>query len=395
MLKDFLFKFLKKNYPDTYKDSKILESSAYKDHLYAVVLAGGGGTRLWPRSRNKSPKQFLPLFEKKTLTQITLHRLNKIIPWEKIFVVTVSEDYRKEILREVPQMLRKNILVEPARRETGPAHGLGALYISKIDPQAILVTEAADRLVRPVEKYLETLKAAAKVAYEEKVMVAMGVTPRYANPGYGHIKKGSKWAIVDGAKFFKLDKFVEKPPLEIAEKYTKSGKYYWNAGQFVWRADVLLDSLKTNSPDIYSKLVEIGKSFGTDKEEQVLKKVYESMPKMAIDYAVAEKDKNFLVVDSNFHWTDIGDWKEVWENLPKNKDNNVIIDGDTPGGRVINIDTTDSLVHLDGRLIAIVDVDDIAIVDTKEILLVCKKSSAQSVKKIVEQLKEEKKIELL
>lgn len=310
-------------------------------------------------------------------------------------MVTVSEDYRKEILKEVPKMIRENILVEPARRETGPAHGLGALYISKIDPEAVIMTEAADRLIKPVDRYLEILTACAKVAYEEKIMVAMGVKPRYANSGYGHIKKGKMWGEVDGVSFFKLDKFVEKPPLEIAEKYTRSGEYYWNAGQFVWRADVLLSSLEKNAPDVFSKLMEISGAIGKENQEAVLKKSYESMPQIAIDYAVAEKDSNFLVVDGDFHWTDIGDWKEVWENLPKDKNNNVIIDGEVPGGRVLNVDTTETLVHVDGRLIAIVDVDDIAIIDTKDILLVCKKSSAQSVKKIVEKLREGKEIKFL
>ena len=153
--------------------------------------------------------------------------------------------------------------------------------------------------------------------------------------------------------------------------------------------------MEKNAPEIFSKLIEIGNTIGTEKEESVLTKSYESMPKIAIDYAVVEKDSNFLVVDGDFHWTDIGDWKEVWENLPKNEANNVIIDGEVPGGRVINIDTSETLVHLDGRLIAMVDVDDIAIVDTKDVLLVCKKSSAQSVKKIVEKLKEEKEIKFL
>src|SRR3989304_3073776 len=152
MLKNILSKFSKDD---------------YEKHLYALVLAGGGGTRLWPKSRNKSPKQFLPLFGKKTLTQITLERLNKILPWERMFVVTVSEDYKKEISKEVPNLPKENILVEPMRRETGPAHGLGALYISKIDPDAVLLTESADRLAKPVERYLTILQAAAKVAYEE------------------------------------------------------------------------------------------------------------------------------------------------------------------------------------------------------------------------------------
>lgn len=367
----------------------------YKDHLYALVLAGGGGTRLWPKSREEAPKQFLPLFKKQTLTQITLKRLNELLPWERIFVVTVSEEYKREILREVPQVVNQNVLVEPARRDTGPAHGLGALYISKKDPQAVIITEAVDRLVKPVSRYLKILATAARVAFENKVMVAMGVEPRYANPGYGHIKRGEKWNSVNSVKFYKLAEFVEKPPLELAEKYTASGNYYWNAGQFVWRADDLLRSLKNNAKEVGDKLKLIDSAIGSGKERTVLKEAYRSMPKIAIDYAVAEKDKNFLVVEGDFFWTDIGDWKEVWENLPKDKNKNVIIDGDIPGGRVINIDTSETLVHLDGRLIAMVDVDDIAIVDTKDVLLVCKKSRAQSVKKIVERLKEEKKLELL
>lgn len=351
-------------------------------------MAGGGGTRLWPKSREKTPKQFLPLFHKETLTQITAKRLNKILPWEKIFVVTVSEAYKREIVREIPQFLPKNIIVEPARRETAPAHGVGALFIRKADPDAVIITESADRLVSPEEKYLDTLLAAAKTAYGEKVLIAMGVKARYANTGYGHIKKGKEDRTVDGIKFFKLDKFVEKPPYELAQEYTKSGDYYWNAGQFVWRADSLLSSIAEHAPEVGKKLTEIER--GED-----LKGVYKSMPKISIDHAIAEKEKNFLVVEADFHWTDIGDWSEVWENLPKDKDGNVIIDGDEPGGRVINIDTSNTLVHTDGKLIAMVDVDDIAIVDTKDALLVCKRSHAQSVKKIVEQLKEENKKVLL
>lgn len=384
MLKDFL----KKTFGGK-------SENLFREHLFALVLAGGGGTRLWPKSREGNPKQFLPLFDKETLTQITLKRLHKILPWEKIIVVTVSDAYKKEILREVPDIPEKNVLVEPARRETGPAHGLGALYIRKIDPDAVIVTESADRLVRPVDTYLRTLEKAARVAFEKGVLIAMGVKARYANPGYGHIKKGELWKNEGGVKFYKLDEFVEKPPLELAEKYTASGNYFWNAGQFIWRADSLLESLGKHAPEIANKLKKIGPALGTKREDSVMKEVYESMPKLAIDYAVAEKEKNFLVVEGDFYWTDIGDWKEVWENLPKDKDNNVIIDGDIPGGRVINIDTTETLVHTDGRLIAMVDVDDIAIVDTKDILLVCKKSRAQSVKKIVEKLREENRRDLL
>jgi mannose-1-phosphate guanylyltransferase len=285
--------------------------------------------------------------------------------------------------------------VEPARRDTGPAHGLGALYIYKKDKDAVIVTESADRMVSPVPTYLKTLDRAAKIAFEDKVMIAMGVEPRYANPGYGHIKRGKKVKGVDGVKFFKLDKFIEKPPLEKAKKYTASGKYYWNAGQFVWRADSLLSSLEKNEPKIKRELDKIEKVIGEPEEKKVLKTSYESMPKTSIDYAVAEKDKNFLVVAGEFKWSDIGDWKEVWNHLPKDKEGNVIIDGKEPGGEVINYGTQDALIQTDGRLIAIVDVDDIVIVDTKDALLVVSKSAAQNVKKIVNELKEKKRKEFL
>lgn len=384
MLKDFL----KRTFGRRSKGS-------YEDHLYALILAGGGGTRLWPRSRNKNPKQFLKLFKGQTLTQITVARLQKIIPLEKIFIVTVSDDYKKEILEELPGFHPENILVEPARRETGPAHGLGALYINKKDPDAVIITESADRLVRPVSLYLKTLQAAAKIAYEERKLLAMGIEPRYPNPGYGHIKKGKKHGEVAGVDIFNLEKFVEKPSLEVAKKYTVSGDYLWNAGQYVWRSDDLLASYEVHAPEIYKILMEILPGLDSKSEKSVLAKEYEKMPKISVDYAIAEKEKNFLAVSADFYWTDIGDWKEVWGNLPKDSGGNVIISGDEPGGEVINIDTTDALIHTDGRLIAVVDVDNIVIVDTKDALLVTTKSRAQSVKKIVEKLKEEKRTELL
>lgn len=362
-------------------------AESYKDHLYALILAGGGGTRLWPKSREKTPKQFLPFFNNKTLMQLTAVRFNKILPWEKIYVVTVSEEYKKEIIREVPRIKKENIIVEPARRETGPAHGIGAAFIYKKDPDAVIVTEAADRLVSPVSRYLRLLRKAAKVAYHDRVLVSVGVKPRYPHVGYGHIKRGERWQVVGGLQFYKVDKFVEKPPLPLAIKYTKSGKYYWNAGQFVWRADSLLAALKKYAPDVYERVDNIMQGSGLVEE-------YEKMPKIAVDYAVAEKADNLYMVGSDFFWTDIGDWKEVWENSPRDNMGNVIFDGEE-GADIINIDTSDALIHKDGRLIAVIDVDNIVIVDTKDALLVCSKSKAQNVKQIVEELKKKNKVTYL
>jgi len=370
-------------------------SEDYKDHIYVLILAGGGGTRLWPKSLNKTPKQFLKLFNNKTLTQITCERFSKRIKWERIYCVTVSEEYKKEILKEVPSFVADNIIVEPYRRETGPAHGLGASFIYKRDPDAVIITEAADRLVDPAEKYLDTLEKAAQVAYEQKVLVSVGVVPRYPHTGLGHIKVGKKMFKANGKTFCKVDKFVEKPPLDLAKKYTESGEYLWNAGQYVWRADGILKALEKYSPDVYKHLKVITQSLKTRDEEKVINKSYEAMPKIAIDYAVSEKADNLVVVSADFFWTDIGDWKEVWKNLDKNKDGNVIIDGEEDGGEVFNFGSTNSLIHTDGRFIAIVDLDNIVVVDTKKAVLICSKEKAQDVKKIVEMLREQKKEDLL
>lgn len=392
MLGRLLRKGLRKNSKEKLMDS----SDKYKDHLYALILAGGGGTRLWPKSRNKTPKQFLKLFGKETLMQITAKRLNEMIPWERMYCVTVSNAYKKEILKEVPKFIPGNIIVEPARRDTAPAHGIGAAYIYKKDPDAVIITESADRLVKPLNRYLKILSTAAMISYESKKPVAMGVEARYPNTGYGHIKRGKKWGSYrKDVDFYILDKFVEKPPIEIAKKYTSSGNYYWNAGQYVWRADSLLEEFATHAHKIHKALVAIMDSIGTKNEEKVVEKEYKSMPKIGIDYAISEKSKDFLVVEGDFFWTDIGDWREVWANSKKDQNSNVIVDGGEKGGEVINIDTSDALIHTDGRLIAVVDVDNLIVVDTKDALLVTSKSKAQSVKKIVNKLKEEKRNELL
>ncbi|MGA3291945.1 MAG: sugar phosphate nucleotidyltransferase [Candidatus Microgenomates bacterium] len=379
-MKDFLSRFSK---------------TSYKDHLYALILAGGGGTRLWPRSRQKTPKQFLKLFDNQTLTQVAVNRFTEILPMERIFIVTVSEDYKREIIKEIPKFLKENIIVEPARRETGPAHALGALFIESKDPDAVIMTESADRLVKPVSRYLETLSTAAKVAYEKHVLIAMGVEPRYPHTGLGHIKKGTKLNLEKNVDFYKLEQFVEKPPLDLAKKYTASGKYLWNAGQYVWRADDLLNAYKVHKPEIYKNLQEIKPHLGKSDEAKFFVSEYKKMPSISVDYAISEKEKNFYVVAGDFFWTDIGDWREVWANSKKDSKSNVIISGDEPGGEVMVFDTTDSLIHSDGRMISVVGLDNIVIVDTKDALLVCSKSHAQSVKKIVEKLKEDKRTSLL
>ena len=375
--------------------SSVKKPKDYRKHVFALIVAGGGGTRLWPVSRNNEPKQFLKLFGGKTLFQITFQRISNFLPPERIFVVTVSEDYKKRILKQTPLVKPENVIVEPARRNTAPAHGLGPLYIFKKDPDAVIINAAADHLVEPAFSYEKNMMVATRVAFEGDWMVCVGIKPTYPHTGYGYLKKGKKYKMVNSKYVYFRDSHVEKPELSVAEKFLKSGDYLWNANHYVWRADTFLNALKEHSPEVYKPLKAISSVLDTKKEESAIKSEYEKMPEIAVDYAVSEKAKNFLLVIADYRWTDIGDWKEVWENLPKDSLGNVVIQGDDPKSRVINIDTSDAMVYLNGRVVALVDVDNVVIVDTKDALLVCSKSRAQNVKKIVEKLKEEKKEELL
>jgi mannose-1-phosphate guanylyltransferase len=383
------------------KDSKEKKDD-FKDHIYACILAGGGGTRLWPKSTNKTPKQFLKLFGGKTLSQITSKRLRSFLTWDKIYVVTVSNDYKKELLKEVPLLHPDNIIVEPARRNTAPAHTIGAVYILKKDPDAVIINAAADHLISPDSEYKKTMYAATKVAYRGDHLVAVGIKPTYPGTGYGHLKRGKKFGVVNGVTVYRSEKFVEKPDHATAERFNKTGKYFWNANHYVWRADSLIKAIEKFEPKVGKAMGKIYNAIGTSKENAIVLKEYKGLPKettdgksLSIDYAVSEKAKNFLLIVATYNWTDIGDWNEVWANLKHDSEGNVIIDGGDKGGEVMQIDTTNALIHTDGRLVVAIDVDDVVVVDTKEVLLVCKKNQAQNVKKIVNKLKEDKRVELL
>ena len=350
---------------------------------------------MWPKSRDKTPKQFLKLFEGKTLIEITADRIHKFIDWDKIFCITVSNAYKKEIIKYVPQLYEENIIVEPLRRDSGPAHALGAVYILRKDPDAVIINAAADHLISPERKFIKAMMVAAEAAFKGDYLVAVGIKPFYPHTGMGHIKRGERFEVIEGNVVYKLEAFIEKPELSLAKRFTRSSKYYWNANQYVWRADSLLKAIKKYAKDINYGIDKISGAIGTSDENEVIMREYRRMPKLSIDYAVSEKAKNFLLVVARYNWTDIGDWNEVWKHMPKDYLGNVIIDGDSPGGEVINIDTTDALIHTDGRLIAVVDMDNIVIVDCEDVLLVCPKSRAQSVKKIVNKLKEDNRKDLL
>lgn len=327
--------------------------------------------------------------------EITGERLGKMLPWEKIFVITTTKDYGDKIKKLLPKVPSENVIVEPERKDSAAAHALGAIYILNKDPEAVIINAASDHFVNPQLNYEKTMFAAAKFAFENKSLIAIGIKPLYPHTGMGYLKRGKKIGDSEGRYVFILDKFIEKPPLNLAKKYTESGGYFWNANHYVWRADMFLGEVDKYARGLFGGIEIIGEHLGKADEKEVIVKEYKKFEKISVDYAISEKSNNFCMIIADYSWTDIGDWNEVWKNLSKDTNGNVIISGEEAGGEVINIDTTDALIHSDGRLIAAVDVDNLIIVDTKEALLVCSKSHAQSVKKIVERLKEEGRKELL
>lgn len=318
-----------------------------------------------------------------------------MLPWEKIFVVTTTKPYGDEIKKLLPKVPAENILVEPERKDSAAAHALGATYILSKDKDAVIVNAASDHFVSPQLNYEKTMFAAARYVFEKRCLMAVGIKPTYPHTGMGHLKKGEKIDESEGRFIFKLEKFVEKPPLELAKKYTESGEYFWNANHYVWRADTFLLEVEKHAKTLSLGIKKIGEHLAKPDEKEIVASEYAKFEKISVDYAISEKSNNFCMILADYSWTDIGDWNEVWKNLPKDSGGNVFINGDEPGGEVINIDTTDALIHTDGRLIAAVDVDNLIIIDTKKALLVTSKSHAQSVKKIVERLKEEKRFDLL
>lgn len=363
-----------------------------QDHIYVLILAGGGGTRLWPLSREASPKQFVKLFKGKSLFQLTLERAKKLTTNDKIFLSTTTK-YHQQVKKESRGIPGENIILEPIRRDTALAQGLAALYIYKKDPQAVIINLASDHLISPSDIFVRDLKLAAKVALETKLIVTMGINPEYPHIGLGHIKAYKK---VKGfsPRVLKGEKFIEKPPMKLAKLYTKSGKYYWNANHYVWLAKTLIDELRTHSPKTSNMFPKILDAIGTDKEKQVIQLAFQMAPTISIDYALSEKLKSFICIPAEYSWTDVGYWDVVWNNLSKDSVGNVI-EGPQGIGNYIGINSKNNLLFLDKKLVTTVGMENMLVVDTPDALLICPMDHAQGVKQVVQALKDNNLTEYL
>ncbi len=353
----------------------------------AVIMAGGRGERFWPKSRNSFPKQFLSLTaDGMTMIQKTVNRIKPLSAPEDIFIVT-NAAYKELVMEQLPEIPEENILTEPCARNTAPCIAYAAAVIEKKYGESMMLVLPSDHLIGYEDIYIRTLKRAVKKAQEQKNLVTVGITPTYPETGYGYIK-----IVVPGteeAYAFEVDSFKEKPDLQTAKKYVSSKRYFWNSGMFVWKTSSILANLKEFMPEVYEGALRIGAAFGTEDFTETLVKEYEAFPSESIDFGIMEKASSIFTVPGNFGWDDVGSWLAM-ERINETDDNKNYIDGD-----VIAVDTRKTTVCGGKRLVAAVGLKDIIIVDTEDVLLVCSKDSTQDVKKVIAQLKENGRTELV
>lgn len=365
----------------------------FLDHTYICLLAGGTGTRLWPSSRQKTPKQFAKLFTRHTLFQQTIKRVENLVPLKRVFVIT-NRDHSRLIHHQEPLIPDQNIIGEPQKKNTALAMGVASAFIHKIDPQAVVINLATDHLINKLDVYLNTLLAAAKFTYQKQALATIGIVPTSPHTGFEYIKLGEQVDKQKGQPVYKIDKFVKRPqkshpqnPLPQAEKYLSSRQYLWNANNFVWSTQAILDEFKQHAPDLYQNINKIYQAIGTSKQEQVLTREYAKAKSEQIDFAIAEKSDDLYVLKGQFDWSDIGSWQVVHKLSPKDKNQNVHITNDNKQSKHLSIDSKNNLIQSEGRLIATIGVNNLVVIDTQDALLVCSLDQTQKVRDLVKQLK--------
>ena len=356
--------------------------------MYAVIMAGGRGTRFWPLSREKKPKHLLNITDEKTIIQKTVERIRPLIPETNIYVIT-GANHCEEVKYQCSNIPEENIIAEPVGRNTAPCIGLAAVKIKKMDPHAVMVVLPADHLITNEDLFLNTLTTAGEMAQKGNYLITIGIKPTGPETGYGYIEEGEPVSSIGGNDIYKVKSFREKPDITQAEKFIKDGKFFWNSGTFIWTVSTILDAIKNLLPDLYEGLLKIESSLDTENEEDVLRRVYEDIKPVSIDYGVMEKADGALLVKGTFGWSDIGSWDALYDVLSKDEKGNSL------RGPVITIDSSNSLIYSPHKLVTLVGVENLIVVETEDSLLICNRGCSQDVKKVVDMLEEKEMKEYL
>lgn len=353
---------------------------------YAVIVAGGSGTRLWPLSRQHHPKQALKLVGERTMFQYAVERIAPIFPAERVFVVT-REAHAPILMEQAPQLPEENFILEPEGRGTAPAIGLAAAHLSARDPDAIMAILTADHFISATDEFCQVLSAVEQIAAQGS-LVTLGITPSSASTGFGYIHKGAAQGEQNGNTYFAVRRFTEKPDPNTAQEMVASGDYSWNSGMFIWRVADILAEFQRQMPDFHAQLQQVSAAIDTLDYEQVLLRVWPKVKKETIDYGIMEGAKRVVVIPVDIGWTDVGSWGSMFDLLPIDEHANVSV------GEHLSVDTHRTLVYADKRLVATLGVEDLVIIDSEDALLVCSRQREQDVKLLVETLQMEQKGQL-
>lgn len=346
---------------------------------YAVIMAGGAGTRFWPKSRISRPKQFLSLFGRETMLQKTIGRLEGFIDPKNVLVIT-NESYLQIVAKQAPGLAEDHIIGETVARNTAPCIAAAAALLYKKDPDAVMIVLPADHEIGKPDEFSKTLKTAVSAAEKYGSLVTIGIHPDRPEIGYGYIQRGEKPLSEGEGAVYPVVKFEEKPNLERAEMFLKSGDYLWNGGIFIWKVSSIVDSFKKHMPEIYTLMNDLIQSDATSGQ---IDEFYRACPSISVDYGIMEKAENVQVVPGSFEWNDVGSWKAVHE-LSK-KDENENAKGDS---NALFHNTSNSLIHSESKkLITLVGVDNLAVIETEDSIMVINLDKAQEVKEVYEKIK--------
>ena len=348
------------------------------DHVYVVIMAGGSGTRFWPLSRRKTPKQLLGLFGGATLLEQAVERVKGLVPPERIYIFTNSL-VRRQMARLLPSIPERQIVAEPAQRNTAPTIGLAANEILRRDPDGIMAILPADHMIRKPGAFRNALKAGCRWAAAEGRSVVLGIQPTRPETGYGYIRLGGPEPTAGREKMFQVKSFTEKPELAVARQYVASKRYLWNAGMFIWRASTLLANLRRYQPVMAAGLDEIAAAGGIDNP-RALKRLFPRLEKISIDYALMEKIEHVSAVAADIGWSDVGSWAVAYDLHAKDADGNVRPENS------LCLDSKGNMLVGGRKYLVTIGVENLVIVETGDALLVCAREQSQKVGKAVQEL---------
>lgn len=352
--------------------------------MTAVIMAGGKGERFWPKSRTNLPKQFLNISGNKSMIQQTIARLEKLIDIRQIFVVT-NELYAELIHAQIPHLPFENIIIEPVGRNTAPCVGVASLIIEEKFPDSTMVVLPSDHIVENEERFVSILITAAKVCEERSdALVTLGITPNYPETGYGYIESTDRKLVVNQMDVLEVNQFVEKPDINKAKQYLAAGNYYWNSGIFIWKTATIRRYIKEFMPEMHDILETMKSAFRSHDKNEIIKMEFHRMPDQSIDYGIMEKVNNIYVIPCIFGWDDVGSWTALERISEVDSNGNVI------KGNVLSIDTKGSIIESNGKLIATLGLEDLIIIDTEDVTLICSKHRAQEIKSIIKELRNQK-----